>query len=238
MRWHWLIVLASLLGCVACGSVISPQVQSLADPEFSYAKLASNPEAYVGKVVIIAGTIIEAVNTPEGTRLVLLQYPTNRRGRPQIDASSGGRFLVLAPEYLETAIYRSGRALTVAGEVRGQRGLPSVRPCIIIPFWHHAKCISGPRAVAVPRCSTLALVLGSVRAYSRCWHHKWSTEWPAHMRPDCRAAWTGMHLKLEGGVREDYRSTSISPVDPATAAELDGARNQHRSDLDPGRSPD
>ena len=55
---------------------------------------------------------------------MLLQYPTNRRGRPQIDASSGGRFLVLAPEYLETAIYRSGRALTVAGEVRGQRELP------------------------------------------------------------------------------------------------------------------
>jgi len=124
MRWHWLIVLASLLGCVACGSVISPQVQSLADPELSYAKLTSNPEAYVGKVVIIAGTIIEAVNTPEGTRLVLLQYPTNRRGRPQTDASSGGRFLVLAPEYLETAIYRSGRALTVAGEVRGQREQP------------------------------------------------------------------------------------------------------------------
>src|SRR5947208_2890960 len=124
MRWHRLIVLVSLLGCVACGSVISPQVQSLADPDLSYAQLASNPEAYVGKVVIIAGTIIEAVNTPEGTRLVLLQYPTNRRGRPQTDVSSGGRFLVLAPEYLETVIYRSGRPLTVAGEVWGQRELP------------------------------------------------------------------------------------------------------------------
>ena len=60
----------------------------------------------------------------EGTRLVLLQHSTNRRGRPQTDAPSGGRFLVLAPEYLERAIYRSGRALTVAGEVRGQRDLP------------------------------------------------------------------------------------------------------------------
>ena len=124
MRWHGLIVLVSLLGCVACGSVISPQVQSLADPELSYAQLASTPEVYVGKVVIIAGTIIEVVNTPEGTRLVLLQYPTNRRGCPQTEAASGGRFLVLAPEYLEAAIYRSGRALTVAGEVRGQRELP------------------------------------------------------------------------------------------------------------------
>ena len=145
MRWHWLIVLVSLLGCVACGSVISPQVQSLADPELSYAQLASNPEVYVGKVVIIAGTIIEVVNTPEGTRLVLLQYPTNRRGRPQTEAASGGRFLVLTPEYLEAAIYRSGRALTVAGEVRGQRELPIGESCIATPFWRHAKCISGLR---------------------------------------------------------------------------------------------
>jgi len=35
MQWHWLIVLASLLGCVDCGSVISQQGQSLADPELS-----------------------------------------------------------------------------------------------------------------------------------------------------------------------------------------------------------
>jgi starvation-inducible outer membrane lipoprotein len=172
MRWHGLIVLASLLGCVACGSVISPQVQSLADPALAYAQLVSNPEAYMGKVVILAGTIIEAVNTPEGTRLVLLQYSTNRRGRPQTDAPSGGRFLVLAPEYLETAIYRSGRALTVAGEVRGNGRYLSARPCIVTPFWRHAKCISGPRVVTVPHCSTLAWVLGSVRAYSRRWRLK------------------------------------------------------------------
>ena len=49
MQWHRLIGLASLLGCMACGSVISPQVQSLADPELAYAQLASNPEAYAGQ---------------------------------------------------------------------------------------------------------------------------------------------------------------------------------------------
>ena len=124
MRCHWLIVLASLLGCVACSSMISLQAQSLTDPELSYVQLASNPEAYMGKVVIIAGIIIEEVNTREDTRLVLLHYPANHRGRPQTDPSSGGRFLVLTPEYLETAIYRAGRALTVVGEVRGSRGLP------------------------------------------------------------------------------------------------------------------
>lgn len=78
----------------------------------------------MGKVVIISGIIIETVNTREDTSLVLLQYPANRRRRPQTDTSSSGRFLMLTPEYLETAIYRAGRALMVAGEVWRPRGLP------------------------------------------------------------------------------------------------------------------
>jgi len=122
--WRWLVVLASLLGCTACGAVISSQVRELVDPTLSYPQVAARPEAYVGKVIIVAGTIIEAVNTLEGTRLVLLQYPADSRGRPQTDVPSGGRLLVLTPDYLETAIYRPGRALTVAGEVQGQRELP------------------------------------------------------------------------------------------------------------------
>ena len=70
------------------------------------------------------GTIIEATNLREGTRLAILQYPTGSRDRPRTDRLSGGRFLLLAPGYLETAVYRPGRAITVVGEVRGQQVLP------------------------------------------------------------------------------------------------------------------
>jgi hypothetical protein len=48
-------------------------------------------------MIIIAGAIIEMVHMPEGTCLVLLQCPTNHRGRPQIDMPSGGGSLVLTP---------------------------------------------------------------------------------------------------------------------------------------------
>ena len=58
MRWRWLIVLASLLGCVACGSVISPQVRQSVDPQLSYAQMAAQPEAYMGKVLIVAGILL------------------------------------------------------------------------------------------------------------------------------------------------------------------------------------
>ena len=121
----------------------------------------------MGKVVITAGTVMEVVNTLEGTRLVLLQYPTNRRGRPQTAASSGGRFLVFTPEYLETAIYRSGRALTVAGEVRGQWHLPVGEMVYCYSLLAPCAMYLWPEGVAIPHCSTLALVLGSVRAHSR-----------------------------------------------------------------------
>jgi outer membrane lipoprotein len=124
MLWRWLTGITSLLACVACSAVISPPVRALVDPTLTYTQLTAHPEAYRGKVILVAGTIIEAVNTPAGTRLMVLQYPADSRSYPQTAAPSGGRFLVLTPAYLETAIYRPGRALTVAGEVQGQRALP------------------------------------------------------------------------------------------------------------------
>ena len=115
--WRWLLVVSSLVSCVACTPVISREVRAQVDPHVAYTDIAANPAAYVGTVVLVAGTIVEAKNLPHGTRLELLQYPADGRGRPRTDAPSGGRFLVWAPEYLETAIYRPGRAITVAGTV-------------------------------------------------------------------------------------------------------------------------
>jgi len=122
--WRWAVALGSLVVCMACAPVISSEVRGLVEPRLSYAEVATNPEAYRGKVLLVAGTIIEAKNLREGTRLEILQYPTGSRGRPQTDQPSGGRFLVLSPDYLETAVYRPGRVVTVAGEVVGQRELP------------------------------------------------------------------------------------------------------------------
>lgn len=114
----------------------------------------------LGKVVIVAGTIVEAVNTQEGTRLVLLQYPTSSRGRPKTDEPSGGRFLVLTSESLETAIIAQDAPLRWLAKCVDNGNSLSVRRSIVIPSWRHVKCISGLRVVAVPRSSTLVLALG------------------------------------------------------------------------------
>ena len=78
----------------------------------------------LGDTLIHFSTTDQFMFVREGTRLAILQYPTGSRDRPLTDRLSGGRFLLLAPGYLETAVYRPGRAITVVGEVRGQQVLP------------------------------------------------------------------------------------------------------------------
>ena len=124
MVWRCCVVVMSLLGCGACASVISDDVRRTVNPQVSFAQIAADPAGYTGTLALLAGTIIEATNLREGTRLAILQYPTGSRDRPLTDRLSGGRSLLLAPGYLETAVYRPGRAITVVGEVRGQQVLP------------------------------------------------------------------------------------------------------------------
>jgi len=80
--WRWLLVVGSLLSCVACTPVLSREVRALVDPHVTYADIAANPEVHMGKVLVAAGTIIDAENFQEGTRLEILQYPADNRGRP------------------------------------------------------------------------------------------------------------------------------------------------------------
>jgi len=117
-------LISLLLGAVACAPVFAPDVRSQVDPTLSYAELAASPASHIGRIVLLAGTIVDVTNLQDSTRLTLLQYPTGRRSQPRTHRPSGGRFLLLTPGYLEAEVYRPGRALSVIGEVTGQQDLP------------------------------------------------------------------------------------------------------------------
>ncbi len=137
MVWQWIVMGSGLLACVGCAPVISSETRNLVDSDLSYGQIVANPLAYTGQLVLLAGRIIEAKNLPQGTQLEILQFPANRQGRPKTQAASQGRFLIVAPEYLETAVYRPGRSITVAGEVTGVRDQPvggtTYRYPVIVP---------------------------------------------------------------------------------------------------------
>jgi outer membrane lipoprotein len=113
------VVCALMLVVNACTPVISPQLRDQADRDLTYAALASRPDDFKGKIVVLGGTIAQAVPKPQGTEIEVVQKQVSSSGEPYLTDKSEGRYLVVVDRFLDPAIYRSGRDITVAGEVQG-----------------------------------------------------------------------------------------------------------------------
>jgi outer membrane lipoprotein len=103
----------------ACATVISPQIMEQVDRNLSYGSLASRPDEAKGKMVLLGGTIVQTVPKPQETEIEVVQKQVTSSGEPYLTDKSEGRFLVVVNRFLDPAIYRSGRDITVAGEVQG-----------------------------------------------------------------------------------------------------------------------
>lgn len=105
-----------------CSSVITKKVQT-SSREIPFEKLQENPLQYKGDTVILSGVVLDSKNTQNGTRLKVLQTPSDTKGRPENMDNSQGRFLALYKGYLDVVIYRPGREVTIGGEILGKRDL-------------------------------------------------------------------------------------------------------------------
>jgi outer membrane lipoprotein len=103
----------------ACAPVISPQLMEQVDRNLTYGSLASHPDEAKGKIVLLGGTIVQTVPKPEETEIEVVQKQVSSSGEPYLTDKSEGRYLVVVKRFLDPAIYRSGRDITVAGEVQG-----------------------------------------------------------------------------------------------------------------------
>ncbi len=114
------ILLLTFLFFFGCAHVVSKEARDLAikEPDESILK---NPENYKGKIVILGGIIASSINTEEGTFIEVVQKPLDSQGRPKDIDISYGRFIILYEGYLDTAIYSTGREVTVVGEVIGKK---------------------------------------------------------------------------------------------------------------------
>jgi outer membrane lipoprotein len=112
-----LCTLVLLLG--ACAPVISPQLMEQVDRNLTYGSLTSRPDEAKGKIVLLGGTIVQTVPKPEETEIEVVQKQVSSSGEPYLTDNSEGRYLVVVNRFLDPAIYRSGRDITVAGEVQG-----------------------------------------------------------------------------------------------------------------------
>lgn len=107
------------------GCTTSPVLQELntfkPDMSITLREVLKNPEKYRGKMVLWGGRILKVTNKKEGTIIEILQLPLDEYGRPKNTDRSEGRFMVFVPEYLDPAIFREGRDITVVGNIVGTK---------------------------------------------------------------------------------------------------------------------
>jgi outer membrane lipoprotein len=108
----------------ACAPVISQKALDEVDSSVGFAEILADPDAYRGRGVLLGGYVIETRNLPGKTLILVLQSPLGYGKEPAAESSSKGRFIVSVPGFIDPAIYRPGRKVTVAGTISGK----DVRP--------------------------------------------------------------------------------------------------------------
>jgi outer membrane lipoprotein len=113
-----------LLLLSSCAYPISKELRQESKESPPFAVVLSNPTAYVGSTVIWGGSIIQTLNTREGTDILILETPLNYEEMPEGKRYSQGRFMAKTSKYLDPEIYKVGRRITVAGEIIGKETRP------------------------------------------------------------------------------------------------------------------
>jgi outer membrane lipoprotein len=113
-----------LLVLTGCAHIMSQEVLQEADRDISFQMILENPDAYVGKMLLLGGDIIETQPFPNKTLITILQRPLGFRDRPLSGDESRGRFIVETSGFLDPAIYRAGREITVAGTLVAEEVRP------------------------------------------------------------------------------------------------------------------
>lgn len=115
------LALAAMSGC---SYPIAKVWRDQAARGVTFRLVQTNPDAFKGKIVIWGGSIIETANLAKGSELLVLHAPLDSWEEPLPSRHSQGRFIVRAAGFLDPMVYRTGRRITVAGEVAGKEDRP------------------------------------------------------------------------------------------------------------------
>jgi outer membrane lipoprotein len=123
-RWFLFGILFLAAGLMEACAPFSKDIMRRVDPTLTFAEIDKDPQRYLGKIVLWGGVIVETENRKGETLLKVIRTQLDYEKRPVNRDRSTGRFIVRAAGFLDPAIYREGREITVAGEVTGKEVLP------------------------------------------------------------------------------------------------------------------
>lgn len=112
--------LCSLIIVVGCTAPLSPEVRTKLDPDLDFAAVQTEPQRYLGKSLMLGGSIVSLKTADQGSILEVLRWDLDRRGEPLVLSETGDRFLVRTPERLDDELFSRGRLVTLGGTVQGQ----------------------------------------------------------------------------------------------------------------------
>ena len=111
--------LVVLLGTVGCQYPISRQYRDVASKGVTVPMVQADPQAYTGDIVIWGGKILQTLNHPGRTEIVVLASPLDSGEEPLDIAHADGRFIGTANRFLDPEVYAHGRRVTLAGQITG-----------------------------------------------------------------------------------------------------------------------
>ena len=109
--------IAFLLLLVGCAHPISKGFRNQVDPALSFNQILQSPDTYVGKKVVLGGTIVKTRNLKNVTEIEVVEKDLDCFGYPNFGYESRGRFLFRKQGYLESEIFTKDRMVTGAGTV-------------------------------------------------------------------------------------------------------------------------
>ena len=109
----WSIVLAATLA--GCASAVPEAIREPAPGSIALTEARANFDRYKGQMVRWGGAILHVENRPGETWFTILSRRLSGNGEPKYEDATEGRFLVVARDFMDPAVYEVGRMLTVRG---------------------------------------------------------------------------------------------------------------------------
>lgn len=115
MKLYWLVVLSAfaLTGCSTLPETLKGRMDQ---PVTEYPVVAKMTEAQQGEEVRLGGLIVSVNNRESDSVVEIVALPISGAGRPDIKASSLGRFKAVFDGFVEPADYAKGRPITILGD--------------------------------------------------------------------------------------------------------------------------
>lgn len=124
-RWRRGVLMILLwLMAAACQPVLSETIRGQADTAFPPGELHADPEKYIGKIILLGGTVVRVTNESTRSVLELLERPLGSRLEPEAGDVTLGRALIVFDKTLDDQIFYQGRKVTLAAEIVGRETRP------------------------------------------------------------------------------------------------------------------